>query len=50
MFLLIKKKQQDQEKRLENLKTEQEDFLMKASLIEKNVADIEAIINVLFLF
>ena len=48
MFLLIKKKQQDQEKRLENLKTEQEDFLMKASLIEKNVADIEAIINVLF--
>ena len=47
MFLLIKKKQQDQEKRLENLKTEQEDFLMKASLIEKNVADIEAIINVL---
>ena len=42
--------QQDQESRLGVLKSEQEDFLVKANLIEKNIKDIEAIINVKFFF
>lgn len=38
---------QDQENRLQKLQNEQEEYLLKAGLIQQNVQDIEAIIAVL---
>lgn len=38
---------QDQENRLMKLQKEQEEFLLKAGLIQQNVQDIEAIIAVI---